>query len=139
MQFRITYEEIQDFLYRQSSKRLQLTYSGAHTVRVGAEVNVLFKTTSVGIDVTVERIEGTDLLLSYSGGMGIEMMLKMAIAKMKDRPGMDMLELLDNSQLMLHLGRSPQLAQIFERIVLRDICFDEQTVIVDFTLAQNMA
>ncbi len=139
MQFRITYEEIQDFLYRQSSKRLQLTYSGTHTVRVGAEVNVLFKTTSVGIDVTVERIEGTDLLLSYSGGMGIEMMLKMAIAKMKDRPGMDMLELLDNSQLMLHLGRSPQLAQIFERIVLRDICFDEQTVIVDFTLAQNMA
>lgn len=139
MQFRITYEEIQDFLYRQSSKRLQLTYSGTHTVRVGAEVNVLFKTTSVGIDVTVERIEGTDLLLSYSGGMGIEMMLKMAIAKMKDRPGMDMLELLDNSQLMLHLGRSPQLAQIFERIVLRDICFDEQMVIVDFTLAQNMA
>lgn len=139
MQFRITYEEIQDFLYRQSSKRLQLTYSGTHTVRVGAEVNVLFKTTSVGIDVTVERIEGADLLLSYSGGMGIEMMLKMAIAKMKDRPGMDMLELLDNSQLMLHLGRSPQLAQIFERIVLRDICFDEQTVIVDFTLAQNMA
>ena len=139
MQFRITYEEIQDFLYRQSSKRLQLTYSGTHTVRVGAEVNVLFKTSSVGIDVTVERIEGTDLLLSYSGGMGIEMMLKMAIAKMKDRPGMDMLELLDNSQLMLHLGRSPQLAQIFERIVLRDICFDEQTVIVDFTLAQNMA
>lgn len=139
MQFRITYEEIQDFLYRQSSKRLQLTYSGTHTVRVGAEVNVLFKTTSVGIDVTVERIEGADLLLSYSGGMGIEMMLKMAIAKMKDRPGMDMLELLDNSQLMLHLGRSPQLAQIFERIVLRDISFDEQTVIVDFTLAQNMA
>lgn len=139
MQFRITYEEIQDFLYRQSSKRLQLTYSGTHTVRVGAEVNVLFKTTSVGIDVTVERIEGTDLLLSYSGGMGIEMMLKMAIAKMKDRPGMDMLELLDNSQLMLHLGRSPQLSQIFERVVLRDIYFDEQSVIVDFTLAQNMA
>lgn len=139
MQFRLFYDEIQEFLYRQSSKRIQLTYSGTHTVRVGAEVNVLFKTTSVGIDVTVERIEGADLLLSYSGGMGIEMMLKMAIAKMKDRPGMDMLELLDNSQLMLHLGRSPQLAQIFERIVLRDICFDEQTVIVDFTLAQNMA
>lgn len=138
MQFRLFYDEIQEFLYRQSSKRIQLTYSGTHTVRVGAEVNVLFKTTSVGIDVTVERIEGADLLLSYSGGMGIEMMLKMAIAKMKDRPGMDMLELLDNSQLMLHLGRSPQLAQIFERIVLRDISFDEQTVIVDFTLAQNM-
>ena len=139
MQFRITYEEIQDFLYRQSSKRLQLTYSGTHTVRVGAEVNVLFKTTSVGIDIAVERIEGSDLLLSYTGGMGIEMMLKMAVAKMQDKPGMDMLELLDNSRLMLHLGRSPQLAQIFERVVLRDIYFDEQSVIIDFTLAQNMA
>lgn len=139
MQFRLSYDEIQEFLYRQSSKRIQLTYSGTHTVRVGAEVNVVFKTTSVGIDITVERIEGADLLLSYTGGMGIEMMLKMAVAKMKDKPGMDMLEMLDNCQLMLHLGRSPQLAQIFERIVLRDICFDEQTVIIDFTLAQNIA
>ena len=139
MQFRISYAEIQDLLQRQSSKRIVLTYSGTHTVRVGAEVNVLFKTTSVGIDVTVERIEGTDLLLSYTGGMGIEMMLKMAIGKMKDRPGMDMLELLDNSQLMLHLGRSPQLSQIFERVVLRDIFFDEQSVIVDFTPAPNLA
>ena len=139
MQFRLSYDEIQEFLYRQSSKRIQLTYSGTHTVRVGAEVNVLFKTTSVGIDIAVERIEGSDLLLSYTGGMGIEMMLKMAVAKMQDKPGMDMLELLDNSRLMLHLGRSPQLAQIFERVVLRDIYFDEQSVIIDFTLAQNMA
>lgn len=139
MQFRLSYDEIQEFLYRQSSKRIQLTYSGTHTVRVGAEVNVVFKTTSVGIDITVERIEGSDLLLSYTGGMGIEMMLKMAVAKMKDKPGMDMLEMLDNCQLMLHLGRSPQLAQIFERVVLRDIYFDEQSVIIDFTLAQNIA
>lgn len=139
MQFRLSYDEIQEFLYRQSSKHLQLTYSGTHTVRVGAEVNVVFKTTSVGIDITVERIEGSDLLLSYTGGMGIEMMLKMAVAKMKDKPGMDMLEMLDNCQLMLHLGRSPQLAQIFERVVLRDIYFDERSVIIDFTLAQNIA
>lgn len=138
MQFRIAYEEIQDLLYRHSSKRILLQYSGTHTVRVAAEVNVLFKTTSVGIDITVERIDGTDVLLSYTGGMGIEMMLKMAMAKMQDRPGMDMVELLDNSRLLLHLGRSPQLSQIFERVVLRDICFDEQYVIIDFTFAQAL-
>lgn len=138
MQFRIAYEEIQDLLYRYSSKRILLQYSGTHTVRVAAEVNVLFKTTSVGIDITVERIDGTDVLLSYTRGMGIEMMLKMAMAKMQDRPGMDMVELLDNSQLLLHLGRSPQLSQIFERVVLRDICFDEQYVIIDFTVAQAL-
>ena len=139
MQFRIRYDEIQDFLYRQSSKHILLQYSGTHIVRVAAEVNVLFKTTSVGIDITVERIEGSDLLLSYTGGMGIEMMLKMALSKMQDRPGMDMVELLDNSQLKLHLGRSPQLSQIFDRIVLRDIVIDEQAVVIDFALAQNLS
>lgn len=138
MQFRITYAEIQDLLYRQSSKRIQLCYSGTHTVRVGAEVNVLFKSTSVGIDITVERIDGADILLSYTGGMGIEMMLKMALSQLKNRPGADMVELCDNSQLMLHLGRSPQLSQIFERVVLRDICFDEQSVIIDFTPGQAL-
>lgn len=138
MQFRIAFDEIQELLYRQSSKRILLTYSGTHTVRVGAEVSVVFKTTSVGIDITVERIEGSGLLLSYSGGVGIEMMLKMAIAKMQDRPGMDMVELLDNSQLKLHLGRSPQLSQIFERIVLRDISFNETSVIIDFVPVQSL-
>ena len=112
MQFRISFDEIQGLLFRHSSKHIQLQYVDTHTVRVAAEVNVLFKTSTVGIDITVDRIEGTDLLLSYSGGMGIEMMLKMAMSKMKDRPGMEMLELLDDNHLMLHLGHSPKLSQI---------------------------
>ncbi|KWW32067.1 MAG: Uncharacterized protein AUK63_163 [bacterium P3] len=138
MQFRITFDEIQTLLYRQSSKQIQLLYGGRHTVRVGAEVNVLFKTTSVGIDITVERIEGTDLILSYTGGMGIEMMLKMALGRIKDKPGAEMVELLDSSRIMLHLGRSPQLAQVFERVVLRDIFFDEDAAVIDFTPSQAL-
>lgn len=107
-------------------------YGGPHTLRISYDVNVVFKSTSIGLDVNVDRVVGSDVFLSYSGGMGIEFMIKTALNRIKNQPGADLMELLDNSQLVLHLGKSPQMSQMFERVTLRDIFFDEQSIIIDF-------
>lgn len=134
MQFRISYDEIQQALYRQSDKHLLFTYSDTHTVRVAAEVNVLFKTTSVGIDITVLQVSGDDLTLSYSGGIGIEMMLKMALGRLQGTPAEGTVELQPGSRVVVHLGRMPQLAPVLEKVELHDIYFDPQYIVIDFHL-----
>lgn len=136
MQFRITYNEIQDLISRKTGKTLPIIYGGPHTVRVSYDVNMLFKSSSVGIDINVDSISGSDIYLSYSGGAAIEMMLKMALGRVKGQPGADMLEIMDGNRLLLALGKNPQTAQFFEKVELRDICFDEQFAIVDFAPKQ---
>jgi hypothetical protein len=87
---------------------------------------------SVGVDINVDRIEGTDLFLSFSGGAAIEFMLRTALNQAKNRPGMEMVQMLGGNQILLSLGKSPNLAPIFERVTLQDICFDEQFIIIQF-------
>lgn len=130
MQFRLSYTEIQELSSRKAGKELPMSYGGPHTVRISYKVPLM---SSVGIDITVERINGSDVILSFGGGAAIEFMLRTALSQAKNRPGGEMLEMLGGNQLLLALGKSPNLAPLFERVTLRDICFDEQFIIIEFT------
>ena len=44
MQFRLTYQEISDLIARKAGRSVPVLYGGPHTVRIGLDVNVLFKT-----------------------------------------------------------------------------------------------
>ena len=132
MQFRISYTEIQSMVYRKANKTIMFSYNSEHSVRVGYDINVLFKTTNVGLDVTVEHVDNSSVLLNYSGGMGIEFMVKQALEHAKNQPGADMLDAVDGSKLIFHLDKNPQLRLILENVTLQDIRFDEHDVIIEF-------
>ena len=108
-------------------------YGGPHTVRISYDVNILFKSTSVGLDVTVDRIENCDIYLSYNGGAGIDFMVRQAIGMAKNRPGGELIEPLDDNRILLALSKNPQAGTLLERIDLKDIRFDEHYAIVEFT------
>ncbi|MCR4659080.1 MAG: hypothetical protein K5650_02160 [Bacteroidales bacterium] len=133
MQFRLTFEEIQQLIQRRAGRSVPIIYGGPHTVRVAYDVNVLFKQASVGIDITVDRINGSDIFLSYSGGAAIEFMLRSALGHIKNQPGANIIEMLDGNRLLLSLGKNPQVAQVFNAVEINDIHFDEQYAMIDFT------
>ncbi len=132
MQFRLTYQEISDLIEKKAGRRLPVMYGGPHTVRIAYDVNVLFKTASVGLDLTVDSVENGNLFLSYAGGPGIDFMVRTALGQAKNQPGGDMLELLSDNRILLRLSKNAQTGSLFEHIDLKDICFDEQFAIVEF-------
>ena len=133
MELRLTYQEISNLIESKTGRALPLAYGGPHTVRVSYDVNVLFKTASVGVDLTVERIEGTDIYIAYSGGAGIDFMVRQAISMAKSRPGGELIEPLDGSRVLLCLGKNTQAGTLFDHVTLEDIRFDEQYAIVQFS------
>ena len=130
MQFRLSYSEVEQFSESKAGKRLPLSYSDTHTVRISYPVPLMG---SVGVDITVDRINGSDVYLSFSGGAAIELMLRTALNQAQSQPGMEMVQMLGGNQLLLTLGKSPNLAPILERVTLEDICFDEQFIIIQFS------
>ena len=144
MQFRLTYQEISDLIARKAGRPIPIMYGGPHTVRISYDVNVLFKTASIGLDLTVDQVdENGNICLSYNGGMGIDFMIKTALNQAKNQPGGDMLELLPDNRILLNLnkgvqraaasqGAGEQVGSLFDHIKLQDISFDEQFAIVDF-------
>ena len=133
MELRLTYHEISDLIEKKAGRALPVVYGGPHTVRISYDVNVLFKTASVGLDLTVERIEGSDIYLADDGGAGIDFMVRQAIGMAKSRPGGELIEPLDGNRILLSLGKNAQAGSIFERVTLEDIRFDEQYAIIQFS------
>ena len=130
MQFNLTYSEVGQFILDKTGKELPLAYGGPHTLRISYKVPLMG---SVGLDVNVDRINGSDIFLSYGGGAGIEFMVRTALGQFKkQQQGTDILDILDGNRLMLALGRSSQLSPVFDRITLKDIHFDEHSLMVDF-------
>ena len=129
MQFKLTYAEIQKLIQDKAGKELPMCYGGPHTINISYKVPLMG---SVGLDINIDRINGSDIFLSYGGGAGIEFMVRQALNQARKQPGMELVEILDGPRILLSLGKSANLAPIFERILLQDIHFDEQSVMIDF-------
>ena len=125
----IPYNEVVQLILEKTGKELPISYGGPHTLRISYKVPLMG---AVGLDVNVDRINGSDIFLSYGGGAGIEFMVRTALGQFKKQQGGDLLDILDGNRLMLALGKNPQLAPVFDRIILKDIHFDEQAIMIDF-------
>lgn len=132
MELRLTFDEISSMIEKKAGRSLSIVYGGPHTVRITYDVNVLFKSASVGLDLTVERVQGSDILLSYGGGPGIDFMVRQALNMAKNRPGGELIELVDGNRILLALGKNQQAGSLLDHLELRDIRFDEHYAIIDF-------
>ena len=132
MELRLTYQEISDLIEQKAGRALPVAYGGPHTVRISYDVNVFFKSASIGLDLTVERIDGSDITLSYNGGAGIDFMVRQALSMAKNRPGGELIEPLDGNRILLALGKNAQTGSLLDHAELRDIRFDERYAIVEF-------
>lgn len=132
MELRLTFAEISELIEKKAGRPLPVMYGGPHTVRVSYDVNVLFKSASVGIDLTVDQIVDSDIYLSFNGGAGIDFMVRQAVNMAKSRPGGEFIEPLDGNRILLALSRMQQAGSLLEHVTLRDIRFDEQYAIIEF-------
>lgn len=133
MEIRLTYNEISDLIEKKAGRALPMVYGGPHTVRISYDVNVMFTSTSVGLDLTVDQIVGSDIYLSYNGGAGIDFMVRQALAMAKNRPGGELIEPLSGNRILLCLSKNQQAGSLFDHIELQDIRFDERYAIIEFT------
>lgn len=138
MQLRVSYSEMQTLIHDRTGKSISFAFNSHHSLHVGYDVTFLMKSSVVGLDLTIDRIEGTDLYLSYRGGPAIEFMVRNALSQVQNMPGAEAIEPLPDNAILIHLDRHPQLSQIVQNITINDIFFDEHFVTIDFTPKQTI-
>ncbi len=136
MKLAITYAELRDYVASNFHKTVNLGYVDGAAVSVSVPIKVLGFTKSVSINITVKKIEGTDLFLSYDGKMGIDLLVSPAISYAKKLvPGKaDWVELMPGNILKLRLGDIGQMKKVFEKLKLNNIFFEQGNIVVDASL-----
>ena len=136
MKLSITYAELQDYVASHFHKTVNLGYVDGATISVSVPIKVLGFTKSVSINLILKKIEGTDLFLSYDGKMGIDMLVSPAISYAKklvpEKAGW--VEQMPGNILKLRLGDISQIKNIFDKLKLNNIFFEQGNIGVEMSL-----
>lgn len=136
MEVRIKYTEIQEFILKNFQKEVGLTYVDPSTVSVSTKVKVFAFVKNVGIDLKVEKLEGTMLHLVYGGKLGIEMLISPAISFLKKLvpEKTNLISQGTGNRVFVNLAEIDQLEEVLDKVELQSISFDETHVIVEASL-----
>lgn len=133
MEVRIKYTEIQEFIKKNFQKEVGLAYVDPSTVSVSTKIKVFAFVKNVGVDLKVEKLEGSILHLVYSGKLGIEMLISPAISFLK-RLVPEKTNLISQgtgNRVFVNLAEIDQLKSVLDKVELQSISFDENHVIVE--------
>lgn len=133
MEVRIKYTEIQEFIKKNFQKEVGLAYVDPSTVSVSTRIQVFAFARNVGVDLKVEKLEGSKLPLVYSGKFGIELLISPAISFLK-RLVPEKTNLISQgtgNRVFVNLAEIDQLKAVLDKVELQSISFDETHVIVE--------
>lgn len=133
MEVRIKYTEIQEFILNNFHKEVGLAYVDPSTVSVSTKIKVFAFARNVGVDLKVEKLEGSKLPLVYSGKFGIELLISPAISFLK-RLVPEKTNLISQgtgNRVFVNLAEIEQLEAVLDKVELQSISFDETHVIVE--------
>ena len=83
MEVKIKYSELQDFILHKFKKEVSLVFVAPSTVSVSTKIKFLGFAKSIGVELCVEKVDGSNLHIAYSGKLGIELLITPAIAFLK--------------------------------------------------------
>lgn len=136
MEVRIKYTEIEGFIKKNFQKEVGLAYVDPSTVSVSTKVKVFAFVKNVGVDLKVEKLEGTMLHLVYSSKLGIEMLISPAISFLKKLvpEKTNLISQGTGNRVFVNLAEIDKLKAVLDKVELQSISFDETHVIVEASL-----
>ena len=127
MNLQIPYKELEAFLMKKYNQQVKLGFVDEKTMSVTKKVVIKDAT----VNVSVDKIAGNDILLSYQAGFGIEWIIKGALMWFKESIK-DFVEELDDNKLLIHLDKIDQIGGMLDKVEIIDITFDEVNANVAF-------
>lgn len=136
MQATIEYSEIQSLVKSKTGREIGLSAINERTVKAEAKVSVKVPflgeiEKSVGVNVSVKKIEGNDVHLKYEGGMGTDMIIGGLLSFLSSTAAMKMVEKTQGNGIVVHLYEVEEARKALDVVELTGIMFQEKGVTVE--------
>ena len=136
MKATIEYSEIQSFVKVKTGREIGLSAIDDRTVKAEAKVSVKVPflgeiEKSIGVNVSVEKIEGNDVHLKYEDGMGTDMIIGGLLTFLSSSPAMKMVEKTQGNGIVVHLYEVEEARKALDVVELTNIVFQEKGVTVE--------
>ena len=136
MNITIRFQEIQSLVKSKTGREIVLSAIDEQTVKAEAKVSVKVPflgeiKKSIGVNVSVEKIEGNNVHLKYEGGMGTDMIIGGLLTFLSSTPAMKMVEKTQGNGIVVHLNEIKEAQKVLEMVELTDIVFQDNAMNVE--------
>ena len=137
MQVKIEYNELQSLVRARTGREIVLSAVDGQTVKVEAKVEVKVPLLgkmekNIGVNVSVEQIEGNDVRLKYDGGMGTDMLVGALLTFLASDPeAAKMMEKTPGNGIVVHLDEIKEARKVLEVVELTDIVVQDNAVDIE--------
>ena len=136
MQVKFEYSEIQSLIKAKTGREIRLSAIDEQTVKAEAKVNVKLPflgkiEKSIGVNVSVEKIEGNDVHLQYDGGMGTDMIIGGLLTFLSSSPALKLMGKTQGNGIVVHLDEVEEARKVLDLVELTDIVFMNDAVTVE--------
>ncbi len=132
----LTFKEISDYVAKNYGRQVQLNRVSAKAVEIKVAQKVLIATIKVPIEVTFEKVEDSQIVISYSGSAGVELLIKGALLFIREKlPQLaPMITNSSDKQLTIDLEKIAQAKSFIDKVRLTGISIDESALEVSAAL-----
>ena len=132
----VYYTELQSLVKSKTGREIVLSAIDEQTVQAEAKVSVKVPflgkiEKSIGVNVSVEKIEGNDVHLKYEGGMGTDMIIGGLLSFLSSSPAMKMVEKTQGNGIIVHLNEIKEARKVLDMVELTNIVFQEKGVAIE--------
>ena len=136
MNITIRFQEIQSLVKSKTGREIVLSAIDEQTVKAEAKVSVKVPflgeiKKSIGVNVSVEKIEGNNVHLKYEGGMGTDMIIGGLLTFLSSTPAMKMVEKTQGNRIVVHLNEIKEAQKVLEMVKLVAICFHDSGICIE--------
>ena len=132
----LDYQEIQSLVRQKTGREIALSAINERTVKAEAKVSVEVPflgeiEKSIGVNVSVEKIEGNDVHLKYDGGMGTDMIIGGLLSFLSSTLAMKVVEKTQGNGIVVHLDEVEEARKVLDLVELTGIAFNDNAVDVE--------
>ena len=136
MKIVLDYQEIQSLIKSKTGREIVLYAIDERTIKAEAKVSVKVPflgkiEKSIGVNVSVEKIEGNDIWLKYDGGMGTDMIIDGLLSFLSSTAAMKMVEKTQGNGIVVHLDEVEEARKVLDLVELTDIAFNDNAVDIE--------
>ena len=132
----IYYHEIQSLVKSKTGREIGLSAIDDRTVKAEAKVSVKVPflgeiEKSIGVNVSVEKIEGNDVHLKYDGGMGTDMIIGGLLTFLSSSPALKLMGKTQGNGIVVHLDEVEEARKVLDLVELTGIAFNDNAVDIE--------
>ena len=135
MVLNINYSEIQDIIKQKVNKDIKLSPVDSQTICVSIDISLpLIGKKEVRVQLKLEVINNQYALLSYSNGLGVDLVITAILKYLEMQSNVSYVQGLPDNRIKIQLNQIPQAQSALKAIELQALVFTNSCAEIEFAL-----